>query len=85
MCRCGQSRCFSLCVPLTARTAQAQQAADVGRVDAGNVVAAMLDIARVNPNDTLIDLGSGDGRVDTRQPKRSACGVGDSTAIWCRR
>jgi hypothetical protein len=53
-----------LCVLLTGRAAQAQQTADVPYVSTPwNVVAAMLDIARVNANDYLIDLGSGDGRI----------------------
>ena len=28
-----------------------------------NVVDAMLELARVGPGDTLLDLGSGDGRI----------------------
>ena len=40
------------------------QAADVPYVPTPtNVVAAMLDIARVGPEDFLVDLGSGDGRI----------------------
>jgi hypothetical protein len=55
---------LALCVLLGGRGAQAQQAADVPYVSTPwNVVAAMLDIARVNANDYLIDLGSGDGRI----------------------
>jgi len=54
----------ALCLLLIGRAAQAQQAADVPYVSTPwNVVAAMLDIARVNANDYLIDLGSGDGRI----------------------
>ena len=55
---------LALCALLEGRAAEAQQAADVPYVSTPwNVVAAMLDIARVNANDYLIDLGSGDGRI----------------------
>ncbi|HEV2008659.1 MAG TPA: methyltransferase domain-containing protein [Burkholderiales bacterium] len=55
---------LALCVLLAGRAVQAQQTADVPYVSTPwNVVAAMLDIARVNTNDYLIDLGSGDGRI----------------------
>jgi hypothetical protein len=61
---CRVGLLLALCVLLTGRAAQAQQTADVPYVATPwNVVAAMLDIARVNANDYLIDLGSGDGRI----------------------
>lgn len=42
-----------------------------------HVVEAMLEIAKVGPSDTLIDLGSGDGRiVITAAKKHGARGVG---------
>ena len=42
-----------------------------------NVVEAMLDLAKVGPGDTLIDLGSGDGRVIvTAAKKYGARGTG---------
>ena len=41
-----------------------------------NVVARMLDIARVGPQDYLIDLGCGDGRIVTEAAKRGARGLG---------
>jgi hypothetical protein len=42
----------------------AGQAADVPYVPTPmNVVEAMLDLAKVGPNDFVIDLGSGDGRI----------------------
>ena len=40
------------------------QAADVPYVPTPmNVVEAMLDLAKVGPNDVVVDLGSGDGRI----------------------
>lgn len=54
----------ALCVLLPARAALAQQAAAVPYVQTPqNVVDAMLEMALVNANDYLIDLGSGDGRI----------------------
>lgn len=42
-----------------------------------NVVEAMLDIAKVGPNDFVIDLGSGDGRINiAAAKKRGARGFG---------
>jgi hypothetical protein len=54
------------------------QAADVPYVPTPqNVVDAMLDLAQVGPNDFLIDLGSGDGRiVITAARKYGARGFG---------
>lgn len=53
------------------------------------VVARMLDIAKVGPQDYLIDLGCGDGRIITEAAKRGARGLGidlDSYLIeLCRR
>ena len=54
----------ALCALLPASACLAQQRPDVPYVPTpGNVVEAMLDVARVNADDYLIDLGSGDGRV----------------------
>jgi SAM-dependent methyltransferase len=39
-------------------------------------VNAMLDMAKVGPNDFLIDLGSGDGRIVVTAAKRGARGFG---------
>src|SRR3954471_22578118 len=54
------------------------QAADVPYVPTPqNVVEAMLDIAKVGPEDFVIDLGSGDGRiVITAAKKYGARGFG---------
>src|SRR5688500_18279676 len=41
-----------------------------------NVVDAMLDIAKVGPDDFLIDLGSGDGRIVIAAARKGARGVG---------
>lgn len=41
-----------------------------------NVVARMLDIARVGPKDYVIDLGCGDGRIVTEAAKRGARALG---------
>jgi tRNA G37 N-methylase Trm5 len=42
-----------------------------------NIVEAMLDMARVTPNDVVYDLGSGDGRIPiTAAKKFGARGVG---------
>ena len=50
--------------PLLAATAARAQDADVPFVTTPqNVVDAMLELADVGPADTLIDLGSGDGRI----------------------
>lgn len=40
------------------------------------VVAAMLDLAEVGPQDHLIDLGSGDGRIVIAAAERGARGLG---------
>ena len=40
------------------------------------VIAAMLDMAKVTPNDYVIDLGSGDGRVVIAAAKRGARALG---------
>ena len=68
--------CGSLAV--TAPPAALAQSADVPYVPTPmNVVDAMLDIANVGPNDFLIDLGSGDGRiVIAAAKKRGARGAG---------
>lgn len=41
-----------------------------------DVVERMLDMADVQPNDYVIDLGSGDGRIVIAAAKRGACGHG---------
>jgi len=41
-----------------------------------NLVAAMLDMAKVTPNDYVIDLGSGDGRTVIAAAKRGARSLG---------
>ena len=63
-----------LCAPLLAFA----QAADVPYVPTPqNVVEAMLEIAKVGPDDFVIDLGSGDGRiVITAAKKYGARGFG---------
>ena len=65
---------FAALAPRAARA----QAADVPYVPTPmNVVDAMLDIAKVGPDDFLIDLGSGDGRiVITAARKYGARGFG---------
>jgi SAM-dependent methyltransferase len=40
------------------------------------IVNAMLDAARVGPNDVVFDLGCGDGRIVIMAAKRGARGVG---------
>lgn len=40
------------------------------------IVEAMLDLARVGPNDVVYDLGSGDGRIVIAAARRGARGVG---------
>ncbi len=54
-----------------------------------NVVARMLDLAKVGPGDYVIDLGCGDGRIVTEAAKRGARALGidlDSYLIeLCRR
>ncbi len=40
------------------------------------LIAAMLDMAKLTPNDYVIDLGSGDGRIVIAAAKRGARGLG---------
>ena len=55
---------LALCALLVPRAVLAQQTVDVPYISTPlNVVAAMLEMARVTPADYLIDLGSGDGRI----------------------
>jgi hypothetical protein len=72
--RAGVLCTLALCTPLLAFA----QATDVPYVPTPqNVVEAMLDIAKVGPDDFLIDLGSGDGRiVITAAKKYGARGFG---------
>ena len=67
-----------LCVAAVASQFAHAQASDVPYVPTPmNVVEAMLDIAKVGPNDFVIDLGSGDGRiVITAAKKYGARGLG---------
>ncbi len=69
---------LALCALLPWRAALAQQAADVPYVPTPpNVVDAMLEMALVNSNDYLIDLGSGDGRIVIEAAKKhGARGMG---------
>jgi hypothetical protein len=69
---------LALCALLPWRVAHAQQAGDVPYVPTpSNVIDAMLDMARVNANDYLIDLGSGDGRIVIEAAKKNgAHGMG---------
>jgi hypothetical protein len=61
--------CVLVCVaavpsPANAQDDRSHQGQDVPYVPTPmNVVQAMLDIAKVGPDDFLIDLGSGDGRI----------------------
>ena len=74
--RLGAYACAAVAV--FAPCAAAAQTADVPYVATPmNVVDAMLEIAQVGPNDFVIDLGSGDGRiVITAAKKRGARGLG---------
>ena len=69
---------MAICVLPPSRAGLAQQQPDVPYVPTPwNVVEAMLDIARVDAGDHLIDLGSGDGRVVLEAARRyGARGVG---------
>lgn len=56
---------------LLATGARAQEDLDVPYVTTPqNVVDAMLDLAAVGPGDTLLDLGSGDGRIVVTAARR---------------
>jgi hypothetical protein len=63
-------------------TVQAQNTSAPPRLDVPYVptdqatVDAMLDMAKVGPNDFLIDLGSGDGRIVVTAARRGARGFG---------
>jgi len=72
--RWARAVALALCAPLLAFG----QAADVPYVPTPqNVVEAMLDIAKVGPDDFVVDLGSGDGRiVITAAKKYGARGLG---------
>lgn len=76
----GRSRALpaGLCVLALISTPAAAQTADVPFVVTPlTVVSAMLDLAKVGPNDFLIDLGSGDGRIVIAAAKtRGARGLG---------
>ncbi|MBI1991269.1 MAG: class I SAM-dependent methyltransferase [Betaproteobacteria bacterium] len=76
--RTGWLLLLALCVLPPWRVAPAQQAADVPYVSTpSNVVAAMLEMARVTTGDYLIDLGSGDGRIVIEAAKKNgARGLG---------
>jgi ubiquinone/menaquinone biosynthesis C-methylase UbiE len=69
---------LALCALPSWRVAHAQQAGDVPYVQTpSNVIDAMLDMALVNANDYLIDLGSGDGRIVIEAAKKNgAHGMG---------
>src|ERR1700687_5918407 len=69
---------FAMCVAMLVPRFALAQAADVPYVPTPmSVVDAMLTIANVGPNDFVIDLGSGDGRiVITAAKKYGARGFG---------
>ena len=72
-------RFLLLSVVLLQLTAASAQKRDAGLYVATpqEVVDAMLDMARVNANDYVIDLGSGDGRIVRSAARRfGASGVG---------
>jgi SAM-dependent methyltransferase len=63
-CPAGRSLCRVLSVAVITATASAAFAEDVPFVGTPEeTVAAMLETAAVGPGDTVIDLGSGDGRI----------------------
>jgi dienelactone hydrolase/precorrin-6B methylase 2 len=60
---------FAIAVSLFGQ--DSRQVTDIPYVPtASNVVDAMLDLANIKPNDVLIDLGSGDGRIVIAAAKR---------------
>jgi hypothetical protein len=71
-------RVIAGCIVASAPQLCAAQAADVPYVPTpSNVVEAMLDLAKITPNDFLIDLGSGDGRIVIAAAKKyGARGMG---------
>ncbi|MBI2290433.1 MAG: hypothetical protein HYU73_08885 [Betaproteobacteria bacterium] len=74
--RTGWLLLLALCVLPPWRVAPAQQAADVPYVSTpSNVVAAMLEMARVTTGDYLIDLGSGDGRIVIEAAKKNGARI----------
>jgi len=51
----------------------------------GDLVEKMLDMAKLTPADTLLDLGSGDGRTVIAAAKRGATASGiETTRTWLR-
>jgi precorrin-6B methylase 2 len=74
---------LSLAVPVAAQQTQeyqpsvGQEGKDVVWVPTPDeLVTAMLDMAKLTPTDTLIDLGSGDGRIVIAAAKRGARATG---------
>ncbi len=69
--RCCAALLIALASALPWQMAGAQQTADVPYVTTpSNVVDAMLEMAAINTNDYLIDLGSGDGRIVIEAAKK---------------
>jgi SAM-dependent methyltransferase len=61
----------------SAQTKPAPRAPDVPyEPSTPEIVAAMLDLAKVTPRDVVYDLGCGDGRIVIEAVKRGARGVG---------
>ena len=80
--------CLSI-VALAMRSAQVrvvgQDGKDVGYLPSPpELVARMLDVAGVTPQDYVIDLGSGDGRIVTAA-ERGARALGIGTTVRSRR
>lgn len=75
-----------LAIPTAANAQQQQQQYQPSIGQAGKdviwvptpeeLIAAMLDVAKVTPNDYVIDLGSGDGRIVIAAAKRGARALG---------
>ena len=68
---------FGLNAALTGQDSAQAPALDVPYVPTGNaVVEKMLELGAVGPDDYVIDLGSGDGRIPIAAAKRGARGFG---------
>jgi hypothetical protein len=89
VCRAGATLCLSLMIATVSAQAQAQKPKEPFKPEVGQpgkdvvwvptpqvLVEKMLDMAKVTPQDFVMDLGSGDGRTVITAAKRGARAMG---------